>query len=358
MSQAKSIIAVAKAAGVSTATVSRVLNGLPGVRDETVAQVRAAVDKLKYSRLRTRSIRKTIKTRPGRTRTGCIAVITLGQGQAWLEQPVMASVVSGIQRGAAGQDLGLMLGAMWDPMVPAPMLLNRQIDGAIVFLSSYVPMTTYEAALKMMQDYAPVVWAMGMEMTVSGVDHITADHVGTGQLAYSYLQNLKCQNPAFLTVNPKWPFMRLRGQAFINAAYDAGTSPTLYAVVDDESEVLPYGGRVVTSNRLSDLVEKMAADKVRPDGLFVGNDATMSDLYPLLAQHRIRIGTEMQVVSCDAENARLAGMHPRPASIDIGGDEIGVRSVDCLLNRIEHPEGQPLVIKVAPRLQSPPPRAM
>jgi DNA-binding LacI/PurR family transcriptional regulator len=357
MSQANSIIAVAKAAGVSTATVSRVLNGLPGVREETVAQVRAAVDKLKYSRLRTRSIRKAVKARPGRSRTGCIAVITLGQGQAWLEQPVMASVVTGIQRSAAAQDLGLMLGAMWDPVVPAPMLLNRQIDGAIVFLSSYLTVPIYEAALKMVQNYAPVVWAMGMEMTLGGVDHVAPDHVGIGNLAYAYLQELKCQRPAFLTVDPKWPFMRLRGQSFLNSAFDAGARPTLYAVVDDEDEVLPYGGRVVTSNRLSDLIQKMAADKLRPDGLFVGNDATMSDVYPLLVQHRIRIGTDMQLISCDAENARLAGMHPRPASIDIGGDEIGCRSVDCLLNRIERPGGQPLVIKVAPRLQLPPIRA-
>src|SRR5437879_3909205 len=43
-----SIVAVAKRAGVSVATVSRVLNNLDNVRAETVKQVRAAMRELGY----------------------------------------------------------------------------------------------------------------------------------------------------------------------------------------------------------------------------------------------------------------------------------------------------------------------
>ncbi len=50
----KSIANVAKAAGVSTATVSRVLNNFPHVREETIRRVREAVQALNYSPLRTR----------------------------------------------------------------------------------------------------------------------------------------------------------------------------------------------------------------------------------------------------------------------------------------------------------------
>lgn len=42
------ILQVAKRAGVSTATVSRVLNGFPGVRPKTLARVRRAVEELNY----------------------------------------------------------------------------------------------------------------------------------------------------------------------------------------------------------------------------------------------------------------------------------------------------------------------
>src|SRR5579859_4373588 len=42
------ILQVAKRAKVSTATVSRVLNGFPGVRQKTAAKVRRAIEELNY----------------------------------------------------------------------------------------------------------------------------------------------------------------------------------------------------------------------------------------------------------------------------------------------------------------------
>ncbi|MGD0176062.1 MAG: LacI family DNA-binding transcriptional regulator, partial [Candidatus Bathyarchaeia archaeon] len=42
------IVQVAKRANVSTATVSRVLNGFPGVREKTVLRVRRAIAEMNY----------------------------------------------------------------------------------------------------------------------------------------------------------------------------------------------------------------------------------------------------------------------------------------------------------------------
>jgi LacI family transcriptional regulator len=350
----RGIIEVAKAAGVSTATVSRVLNGLPGVRAETVAQVRAAVEQLKYTRLRSRSSRKRASPRNVKLRTGSIAVLTLGpHGQVWVDRPVMASVLGGIQRGANAHDVRLLLGEMYDVTKPSSLLVDRQLDGAIVFVSSWMPIAAYGAAFRAIQQYVPVVWAMGMELGISGVDHVAPDNVGIGFLAFSHLHGLGCRRPAFLTGDPGWPLMRLRGQSFLNSAFDAGLRPTVYAVADDPRAAEPYGPRAVLADNLADLVEQLARANPRPDGLFIGNDHTTSSVYPLLARHGIRVGQDLHVISCDAEEARLSGLHPRPPSIDIGGDEIGYRSVNRLLNRIERPNGPPLIIQVAPRLQLP-----
>jgi DNA-binding LacI/PurR family transcriptional regulator len=350
-----SIVEVAKVAGVSTATVSRVLNGLPGVRAATVAQVQAAVDNLHYTRLRSRSARARRAGRPAsKLVTGTIAVLTLGHGHTWFELPVMGSVLGGIQRGANANNLRLLLGEVAHPTEPSPLLVDRQVDGAIVFLSSDLPVATYEATFKAMQRHAPVVWAMGMDMAFNEVDHVAPNNVGIGFLASDYLQRLGCQRPAFLTADPGWPLMRLRGQSFLNTAFDAGATPTTYVVADNERMAHRYGRRVVYAPRLADLIAKLASAIPRPDGLFIGNDLTTQLVYPLLAQHGLRVGTDLHVVSCDAEQARLSGLHPRPASIDIGGDEIGYRCVNRLLNRIERPHGPPLIIQVTPRLQLPP----
>jgi DNA-binding LacI/PurR family transcriptional regulator len=352
MAEGMSIVEVAKVAGVSTATVSRVMNGQPGVRPETVAQVRAVMLQLNYTRLRTRSPRKRNSTRSAKLRTGSIAVITIGHGQNWLMQPIMASVLRGIQRGVTTNELRLILGEMSSPSKPSQLLVDRQIDGAIVFLSSDVPIAMYEATFAAMQRYAPVVWAMGIGTALGGVDHVAPDNIGIGHLAYSYLRGLDCKRPAFLTMNPNWALMRLRGQSFLNSAFDDGRPPTVYAVADDPKHVAPYSGRIVSAPSLPELIKAFAEDSSRADGLFIGNDSTTSQVYPLLAQQAIAIGSELRVVSCDAEDARLAGLHPRPASIDIGAEEIGYRCVNRLLNRIERPHGPPLIIQVTPRLDS------
>src|SRR4051812_12586613 len=88
-----SIVTVAKRAGVSVATVSRVLNDLPNVRAETARQVRDAIEQVGYKPPRVKRGPKTGMSRaggPARVRTGQIAVLTLGSGAHWLELPVMA----------------------------------------------------------------------------------------------------------------------------------------------------------------------------------------------------------------------------------------------------------------------------
>src|SRR4051794_2369375 len=134
-----SIAQVAKAAGVSTATVSRVLNDLPGVADETVRQVRAAAEALRYTPLRARRGTRPMPKNSDsptrvRSRTGNIAVLTLGQTRDWLRLPIMAAVVAGIQRGAGEFGLRLMLDDLPDPTRPSPLVQGRKIDGAIVFV--------------------------------------------------------------------------------------------------------------------------------------------------------------------------------------------------------------------------------
>lgn len=350
-----SITEVAKAAGVSTATVSRVLNDFPGVSEEAARQVRAAVDALHYKRQRIRRSRKGGNGTVGKytSRTGNIAVITLGQTKAWLQLPIMAAVVGGIQRGAAEYGLRLILDELPDPLKPSPLVQGRQIDGAVVFLTGGLPTSSYEPILSRLRERVPIVWAMGMELTAAGVDHIAPDNISTGYLAHSYLVSEGCQELAYITADPTWRFMRLRGQAFLNAAYDSGRQATAYVVTTDARLAESYGRRVVAAPDLESLVAAIAKAQPKPTGLFVANDETTSRLYPLLAKRRLRIGSDVTLVSCDNEEIRLSTLQPRPMSIDLRADEIGFRAVIRLISRLQRPSDPPLVIQVTPRLASP-----
>src|SRR5689334_4635497 len=136
-----SIVSVAKRAGVSVATVSRVLNDLDNVRAETVEQVRTAMQEIGYTPPRVRRGPKGGRRRviPAGMRTGQIAVLTLGGLQNWLQLPVMTSVVAGITRAAKEMDIRAVLDEMPDPQTVSPILRRHEVDGVVVFCMTGVP---------------------------------------------------------------------------------------------------------------------------------------------------------------------------------------------------------------------------
>ena len=99
------LVDVAKRAGVSIATVSRVLNNEPGVRPETVRHVQRALRAAAYD---PEAVRRG--PRPGKRdgkKTRSIAVLVLGQTQEeWFRRPLFSAVVGGINRAANDRDLG------------------------------------------------------------------------------------------------------------------------------------------------------------------------------------------------------------------------------------------------------------
>jgi LacI family transcriptional regulator len=227
---------------------------------------------------------------------------------------------------------------------------GRHIDGAIVFLTGSMPVTSYDPVLAALRQRVPIVWAMGMEVTAGGVDHITPDNIRTGCIAHNYLVGEGCKHLAFLTTDPGWAFIRLRGQAFLNSAVDAANPATAYLVGSSELVAQAYGRRVVLAPTLDQIVAQMVAADPRPTGIFVDCDRTTAQLYPVLARHGLQVGRDVTLVSCDNEQIRLSALHPRPASIDIGAEEIGFRSVVRLLARLRRPHEGPVVIQVSPRL--------
>src|SRR2546421_3250860 len=238
-----SIVSVAKRAGVSIATVSRVINDLDNVRGETADQVRGGMKELGYTPPRVRRGPK-----PGRRRaqpqampSGQIAVLTLGGVQNWLTMPVMASVVSGITRAAKELDVWAVLDEMPDPGELSPIFRRREVDGAIVFCD---PAGSNVSDLVELHKHVPLVWVMGGEDALVSVDHVSPDNSGVGKLAYDYLAGSGCKHFAFITDAPNWPFMRLRAQAFANATRDAGGFVSNYLVNSNNVQRESYGGNV------------------------------------------------------------------------------------------------------------------
>jgi DNA-binding LacI/PurR family transcriptional regulator len=74
----------------------------------------------------------------------------------------------------------------------------------------------------------------------------------------------------------------------------------------------------------------------------------------MLVQRGIRPGSDVQIISCNNEQSGLAMLNPRPATIDLGTDEIGRWAVTRLVNRIARPSVPPIRMLIAPTLIEPP----
>lgn len=85
------------------------------------------------------------------------------------------------------------------------------------------------------------------------------------------------------------------------------------------------------------LVEQLVKHETRVTGLFVPNDLMTAIVYAELRNHGMKPGEEIELISCNNEQSVLIGLNPRPATIDVGAESIGMRAVEQLIWRMKHP---------------------
>ena len=201
---------VADAAGVSTATVSRALRGLPNVDATTRDRIQRIASELDY-------VISPSASRLASGRTGSIAVITPYIAR-WFFSTVLSGVESVLQN--AGMDLLLMSVSTPEGqrrLPPAPRL-RRRVDGVLVIaLPPQDPQLHEVLELKMPTSLIGVA--------LDGVPSVTIDDVLAGQIATQHLINLGHERIGVITgAAVETPFTadtdRYRG--FENAMRDAG----------------------------------------------------------------------------------------------------------------------------------------
>lgn len=341
-----SVTQIAARAGVSIATVSRVLNNNRRVNPQIADQVRQAMTELRYSPRPTRR-----KSRAGGAETGRkrIAVVSLGGPyRDWFGMPVMAAVVAEITRAAQADHLGVLMTEMPDPSRLNPILQHREIDGALVFVHSHLD----ASVTRTLAQQVPIVRVMGGQFAPVEIDHVSADHNAIGHLAASYLISGGARSLAFLTTMPQWDLNRLRAHGFAAAADRAGVAAHAYVIGGADAGASQICGPAThTHATLPELIDELVAR--RPDGLFVSRDDECVQVHRLLSERGLQPGRDIRIISCDNENVRLSMVHPRPASIEIGTAEIAWRAVRRLEGRMKQPDEPPVRILINPRLVLP-----
>src|SRR2546423_2861771 len=343
-----SLIEVAKKAGVSIATVSRVLNNTPGVRPETIKHVQRALRAASYDPAAVRR-----GPRPGKRdgkQVQSIAVLVLGRTQEeWFRLPVFAAVVAGINRAANERGLHVLIDHVLDPADLNPSIRNGSSGGALTFL----PARSDRRLLDAVRCRLPVVRVMGEEMADDELDLVGPDDVAIGRLAFRYLAARRCKRVAYVSTRPDHEALVVRAMGLRIAASQA-KAVNLQAYVCGRSDFGSLTGmEAFAGTDLESIAEAIANSDPRPDGLFVSQDVEAIGLYPMLVQRGIRLGADVQIISCNNEQSGLAMLSPRPATIDLGADQIGRWAVTRLVNRIARPSEPPVRMLIAPKLVVP-----
>lgn len=272
---------VARLAGVSRATVSRVVNGASLVAPATVSTVRQAISELGYQPNRAA---RALVTR----KTGVIAVVVPETDERVFTDPYFPQAYHGALQAFQDSDVQVVL-AMADPGVSVePMvryLESGHLDGAIV-VSHHGPALGEMLA----KSWQPVVFVGDPE--APGICYVDLDNVAAAQTATRHLIERGARRIGHISGPLDMASARQRLQGFESAMAQAG----LDASVMVEGDYTSQGGQVVTEllQRLPDL-----------DGLFVANDLMAVTAMQVLQRTGRRVPGDVKVVGFDDSVAAL-----------------------------------------------------
>ncbi len=177
------IIDVARLAGVSTATVSRVVNGMP-VREDLAEKVRRAVDELGYTPDRTA---RTLR----RGHSDVIALVLPD-----IENPFFTSVARGVEDVASRSDLSVVLCNTDDN--PAKEQRYLQIARDENMLGVVLAPATSEPRLDAFLAQGRPVVVLDRRVDAP-VDQVTFDNLELGRMATQALLDTGCRRIACIT---------------------------------------------------------------------------------------------------------------------------------------------------------------
>jgi LacI family transcriptional regulator len=319
------LVTVARHAGVSIASVSRVLNGLPAT-PAMIERVRAASDAVGYvPDVVARSLRA------GRTSQLAFSV-------ADVANPVYVAMMRAIVRVTRGAGYRLLLGSTdSDPDVETALLRglrHRYVDGLIL-----CPIRMTLELLEELRRAARPVVVIGTLPDDVPVDNVRADSRRGVGLAVRHLRDAGHQAVAFINGPTDTVPGMTRLEGYRRALDETGLplDPALVVTADDFTFA---AGREAARELFA---------RQKPTALFCANDLLAIGAIRALEQIGLRVPHDVAVVGMD--DTELAEMSsPALTSVSLASEERGELAARLLLARIDHPDAPPARPTVPPRL--------
>lgn len=321
---------VAKLAGVSPKTVSRVVNGDAPVGKKTRDKVEAAIRELKY-------VPSSAARMMRSNRSGLIGVVTGAISRtAELVDPKGLPdlfILQGIQQIVAERDLTLMIADTAGQVEKVPSLLRtfqqHRVEG-LIYVADYHKKVAFEPT----PPNCPLVLANCYDAEATPA--ILPDDEACQRSLVERLIAHGHRRIGFLTLDPAMDAVPLRVAGY-RAALEAagiGYQPELV-------EIGYHNGDAFAHQRLSEALDRFLALPRRPTVICCGNDEMAMRLYGLLRTRGIRVPEEISVAGFDNYRAIAETLYPPLSTVELPYAEMGRRAAKLLLSMISEKVSPP-----------------
>jgi DNA-binding LacI/PurR family transcriptional regulator len=313
---------VARVAGVSRATVSRVVNGVATVDRELREVVEKAISTTGYAPNRAA---RSLVTR----RAGAIGLVLPDEGRT-VHDPYFGRVVTGVMPVVRPLGVQLVL-TTTDPgghQQVVDDIRQRRLDGVILIHThgaDPLPRLLTEANL-------PVVLAARPVRPMS-ITYVDVDQIAGGALAADHLVERGCRRLATITGPLETPAGQDRLKGFLAEVARRGLPEPVVVEGDFSRE-----GGAAAARGLPDV-----------DGIFIASDLMATGALPVLRNRGLRVPEDVRVVGFD-DSSPAVECDPPLTTVRQPVEDMAAEMARLLVERVERPDRPTSSVVFAPTL--------
>ena len=315
---AATISDVAKEAGVSTSTVSKVLNNWSSISPETCARVHAAIEKLHYT-----PNARAVSFARGATRN-IIFLSNLQKEEAY-HNPHMFDILCGVQKELSSRGYTLMVADIPADSSPETFVLNlitsRMADGILIHGSCNIP--TLSRFLPDTQFPHIYIGNPGKRSRLCWID---TNHGLAGEFAARHMLECRYEKIAFLADSRTAHISTQRLNGFLGVMYDYG-----YRIPDEYIRHTDDSGEDAYRQ-----VQELLSLSDPPRAIICENNSLALTLSKILQERRLRIPEDLAFLTFDSY-PYSALIEPAPTIVDIDVYDLGVQAAVMLLSKLDNP---------------------
>lgn len=317
---------VAKKAGVSTATVSAVLNGTSFVSQERTERVQQAVRELNYT---INAVARGLQTR----KTNLVGMLVPD-----IAEPVYSVMVKGVEDGLKQAGCSLLLGSTHNQAEEQSrylrLLRSKQVDGMLMLLA----FGEETEAADLVAAGLPLVFIARPPADFAG-DMVIVDNVEATRLAVGHLLK-RHQRVGLIVGNRNMRVSQDRVEGWRLAHDDAGVEAD-EALIGDGDYTAPSGEAEM---------RRFFALERPPTAVFATGFLMMTGCLSLARERGVAVPDQLELMTW-SDSPLLDVFDPPVSTVQQPSYDMGVRAAELLLKRIRDGRGKPETIVLPAELK-------